>query len=40
MQLIECHVRIVDEMFSDITQTDANTVAKEHVKQRQSGNQA
>lgn len=36
----ECHVRIVDEMFSDITQTDANTVAKEHVKQRQSGNQA
>ena len=36
----ECHVRIVDEMFSDIAQTDANTVAKEHVKQRQSGNQA
>lgn len=36
----ECHVRIVDEMFSNITQTDANTVAKEHVKPRQSGNQA
>lgn len=35
----ECHVRLVDEMFSDIVQADADAVAKGAIEQRLSDSQ-